>query len=150
ERLLAEVGKGLGREVRAERFGFTVRGGAGVTLEAVSVAEDPALGAKEPFLTARRLELRLRLLPLLRRQLVVDRILIDEPVVNMVRAKSGAMNVDSLGRTARGAGAADAGAASAGGPPAFQLAMLRLRGGTVRYRDASTERTVELNDVAVD
>jgi hypothetical protein len=153
DRLLAEVGKGLGREVRAERFGFTVRGGAGITLQGVSIAEDAALAAKEPFLMARRLELRLRLLPLLHRQLVVDRILIDEPVVNLVRTKSGAMNVDSLGRTAPAPGAeaaAAAGAAAAGGPPAFQLAVLRLRGGTVRYRDTSTERTVELGDVAVD
>ncbi|TMA99133.1 MAG: hypothetical protein E6J57_09960, partial [Deltaproteobacteria bacterium] len=83
DRLLAEVGKGLGRELGAERVGFTIRGGAGVTLAGVSIAEEPGLGAQDPFLTAREIELRLQLLPLLRRRLVVDRVLVEEPVVSL-------------------------------------------------------------------
>ena len=152
DRLLAEVGKGLGRELGAERVGFTIRGGAGVTLAGVSIAEEPGLGAQDPFLTAREIELRLQLLPLLRRRLVVDRVLVEEPVVNLVRTASGALNLDSLGKRAAGprAPAAGAAAAAAAAPPAFQLVSLRLRHGTVRYRDLSTGRTVELADVAVD
>ena len=152
DRLLAEVGKGLGRELAAERIGFTIRGGAGVTLAGVSIAEEPGLGAQDPFLTAREIELRLQLLPLLRRRLVVDRVLVEEPVVNLVRTASGALNLDSLGKRAAGprAPAAGAAAAAAAAPPAFQLVSLRLRHGTVRYRDLSTGRTVELADVAVD
>jgi len=149
DRLLAEVGKGLGRELTAERLGFTIRGGAGVTLAGVSIAEEPALGTREPFLTAREIELRLQLLPLVRRRLVVDRVLIEAPVVNLVRTQAGAVNIDSLGKTAAPPGA-PAAAATAGAPSAFQLASLRLRHGTLRYRDLSAGRTVELADVAVD
>ena len=150
DRLLAEVGKGLGRELGAERVGFTIRGGAGVTLAGVSIAEEPGLGAQDPFLTAREIELRLQLLPLLRRRLVVDRVLVEEPVVSLVRTESGAMNVDSLGKRAAPSGAPAAGGAAAAGAPAFQLASLRLRHGTLRYRDLSTGRTLELAQVAVD
>ena len=96
DRLLAEVGKGLARELGAERVGFTIRGGAGVTLAGVSIAEEPGLGSQDPFLTARRLDLRLRLLPLLGRTLVVDRVVVEQPVVQLVREPSGRMNVDSL------------------------------------------------------
>src|SRR5207247_7730424 len=39
---------------------------------------------------------------------------------------------------------------AAAAAPAFQLASLRLRHGTLRYRDLSTGRTVELAQVAVD
>ena len=150
--LLAQVGKGLGREMRADRLGFTIRGGAGVTLDGVAIADDPALARKEPFLTARQIELRLRILPLLRRRLVVDRVLIEEPIVNVVRTKSGAMNVDSLGKTGAGPAAVptEGPAAAAAVPPDIQLASLRLRHGTVRYRDEGENRTVELSDVAVD
>ena len=148
DRLLATVGKGLGREIGAERVGFTIRGGAGVTLAGVSIAEEPGLGIHDPFLTARAIELRLRLLPLVRRRLVVDRVLVEEPVVNLVRTASGHLNIDSLGKRADGPRpAAAAGAAAA---PAFQLASLRLRHGTLRYRDLSAGRTAELADVAVD
>src|SRR5438128_3684127 len=150
DRLLAEVGKGLARELGAERVGFTIRGGAGVTLAGVSIAEEPGLGSQDPFLTAREIELRLQLLPLLRRRLVVDRVLVEEPVVSLVRTGSGAMNVDSLGKRAAPSGAPAAGGAAAAGAPAFQLASLRLRHGTLRYRDLSTGRTVELAQVAVD
>ena len=150
DRLLAEVGKGLGRDLRAERVGFTIRGGAGVTLAGVSIAEEPGLDTKEPFLTAREIELRLRLLPLVRRRLVVDRVLVEEPVVNLVRTESGAMNVDSLGKRAAPSRPHAAAGAAAAAAPAFQLASLRLRHGTLRYRDLSTGRTVELAQVAVD
>src|SRR3989442_384662 len=134
----------------AERVGFTIRGGAGVTLAGVSIAEERGLGSQDPFLTAREIELRLQLLPLLRRRLVVDRVLVEEPVVSLVRTESGAMNVDSLGKRAAPSGAPAAGGAAAAGAPAFQLASLRLRHGTLRYRDLSTGRTVELAQVAVD
>src|SRR5207247_9874133 len=94
--------------------------------------------------------LRLQLLPLLRRRLVVDRVLVEEPVVSLVRTGSGAMNVDSLGKRAAPSGAPAAGGAAAAGAPAFQLASLRLRHGTLRYRDLSPGRPAELAQVAVD
>ena len=148
--LLAEVSSGLGREVHADRLGFTFRGGVGVALSGARIGDDPAFDPREPFVTARSFEMRLRLPPLLRRRLVVDRILIDEPVVNLVRDAGGHLNVDSLGRRA----SPPKEAAGPGGPgpgrPAFQLASLRLRHGTIRYRERASGRTVELADVAAD
>jgi uncharacterized protein involved in outer membrane biogenesis len=151
DRLLAAAGNALGRDIRAEHLGFTLRGGVGVALSGVAIADDPAVGAREPFLTARTLEMRLRVLPLLRRELVVDRIVIEEPEVNLVRDRSGRLNVDSL-RKGTKEGSGDDAAATGGrqGRQAFQLASLRLRHGTIRYRDAATGRTVALTDVAVD
>jgi hypothetical protein len=157
DRLLAVAGGELGRELRVDGIGFTVRGGAGVVLSGVQIADDPAFGA-EPFLTTERLELRLRLMPLLRRQLVVDRVLIASPVVNLVRDKSGKMNVDTLGKkpgTApatprKRAAAPPAGEPPHAGPPPFQLALLRIDDATLRYHERSTGRTTELTGVGID
>jgi hypothetical protein len=148
DRLLVAAGKALGRDLRAERLGFTLRGGVGVVLTGVAIADDPALGTTEPFLAARALDLRLRILPLFRRELVVDRIVVEEPVVNVVRDTSGRLNVDSLRKKPKDAG--DAGPGAPGARQPFQLVSLRLRDGTVRYRDAASGRAVELTDVAVD
>ena len=148
DRLVAAVSKNLGRTVDAGRVALTVVGGIGVTIADVRIADDPALDAQEPFLAARRFEMRLRVLPLLRRRLVVDRIVIDEPVVNLVREPSGRMNVDSLRKPPKSP--APAGGAPQGGRPAFQLADLRLRHGTIRYRERASGRAVELAEVAVD
>ncbi len=144
DRLLAALGRGLGRELRAD---------------------GPAFG-KEPFLTAERVELRLHLLPLVRRRLVVDRVLINEPVVNLVRDKAGRMNVDTLGKGSGAAvppptkeepadapttaGPAGGGAPASGGPPAFQLVLLRIDDATLRYHERSTGRTTELSDVDIE
>jgi AsmA-like C-terminal region len=164
DRLLAAVGRGLGRDVHVDAIGFTVRGGAGVVLSGVRIADDPAFGS-DPFLTTARIELRLHLGPLFRRRLVVDRVLIDEPVVNLVRDKSGRMNVDTLGKgpappaaaSAKKTPAAPAGPPSddgtgspAAGPPAFQLALLHIHDATLRYLERSTGRTVELRDVDIE
>jgi hypothetical protein len=164
DRLVAAAGRELGRELRVEGIGFTVRGGAGVVLSGVHIADDPAFG-KDPFLTAERIELRMRLLPLVRRRLVVDRVLIAAPVVNLVRDKAGRMNVDTLGKGSRSAPppsrkeppaetAAAGGTAgdmpASGAPPAFQLALLHIDDATVRYHERSTGRTTELTQVEVE
>ena len=148
-RLLRAAGQALGRELRAERLGLSFRGGLGVALEGVTISDDPAFDAAEPFLTARRLGMRLRLVPLLRRRLVVDRVVVDEPVVRLVRDRAGRLNVSTLGRRERESKAVSD-PSRQHGRPAFQLAALRLRHGTLRYTDRATGRGVELGDVAVD
>lgn len=167
DRLLAAVGRGLHRDIRVEDIGFSVRGGAGVVLSGVQISDDPAFGT-DPFLKAERIELRLELLPLVRRRLVVDRVAIVEPVVNLVRDKSGRMNVDTLGK---GPGApstappekapektpGDGGApskegetSSGSGLPAFQIVTLHIEDAKLRYHERSTGRTTELSDVDID
>ena len=147
-RLLRAAAHALGRELRAERVGLMFRGGLGVALEEVTVGDDPAFHATEPFLTAHRLGMRLSLLPLLRSRLVVDRVVVDEPVVRLVRDRAGRLNVSTLG--GRGRKAKSSPDTPRRNGPAFQLGALRLRHGTLRYTDRATGRGVELTDVAVD
>ena len=65
DRLLAGLGHGLGRDIRAGGVGFSLRGGVGVALDHVAIADDPAFGGEVQFLAADRLAMRLSLLPLL-------------------------------------------------------------------------------------
>jgi AsmA-like protein len=149
DRVLAAVGKALGRDVRSGHMGVSVRGGLGVALSDVEITEDPAFGS-EPFLRAERLGMRLRILPLLRRRVVVDGVLVDAPVVNLVRDASGRLNIDSLRKRGTGGGAAENARPAQPERPDFQLVSLRLRNGTFRYQERASDRTVELADVAVD
>jgi uncharacterized protein involved in outer membrane biogenesis len=146
--LLSAAGKKLGRRVEADRFVVGLRGGIGVVLAGVRIADDPAFG-DEPFVRASRLEMRLRLLPLLRGRIVVDRVVVDDPAVRILRDAKGRLNVDSLARRAK---AEETAAAPPKHPrrPRFQLANLRLRNGTITYREQSDARGVDLLDLAVD
>jgi hypothetical protein len=158
QRLLGMASAQLGREITAEDVGIHLGLGVGVALRGVRVAADPALRLPEPLVTADRVEMRVRLLPLLRREVVVDRVVIDGPTANVVRDKAGRMNI---GRFGPRDGRAPAGEARAGGAPpapsdapvarpAFQVAMLRVRHGALRYRDEVTGRTSALLDMDAD
>ncbi len=154
DRLLAAAGRVLGRELTAERVGVVVGRTVGVGLWGVRIADDPAFGSDEPFVVARRIEMRVRLLPLLRGRLIVDRVVVDEPVVRLVRAADGRLNFDSLRQQARankkqqkdGPDAAERPHAGA----AFQVALLAVRAGTVRFQDQETGHTLELRDLVLD
>jgi len=149
DRLLAGLGRGLGREIRAGGVGFSLRGGVGVALDHVAIADDPAFGSDAPFLAADRLAMRLSILPLLWRRVVVEEVVVERPVVNLIRDRAGHLNVDSLGARDRNP-AAPEDEASRSRRAAFQLGALRLRHGTIRYREAASGRTMALEDVNVD
>jgi hypothetical protein len=149
DRLVRLAGRRLGREITAGRTGFSLRGGPGIALHDVRIAEDPAFPA-DPFVSAPRVDMRFGLRELLRRRLVVDRVVLHEPVVNLIRDPTGRLNVQSLGRARRHTPAP---ASPPGVRPrrqAFQLTVLRLRHGAVRYIDRQTGRRLEFSDVAVD
>jgi hypothetical protein len=146
--ILAAVGRALGRDVRADGLGITLWGGPGVALRGVTVAEDPAFGGDAPFVTAGSAALRLRLLPLLLRRVVVDRVTVEAPVVNVVREPDGRLNVDTLGK--HPPAASSPGSGDGQRRPAFQVAALRLRGGTIRYEERKSGRRFALSDVTVD
>jgi uncharacterized protein involved in outer membrane biogenesis len=151
DRLLAAAGRRLGRAIHADHVGWSVRGGVGVALDGVRIADDPAFARDEPFLAARRLEMRLQVLPLVRGRAVVDRVVIEEPVLNVVRDARGRLNVDSLGPPRQaGARASPAPARAASHRRSFQLVSLRLRHGTFRYREQASGRTIAIEDLALD
>ncbi|HZP43076.1 MAG TPA: AsmA-like C-terminal region-containing protein [Candidatus Binatia bacterium] len=149
DRLLAAAGKRLGRRIEADRVGVSLRGGLGVALTGVRIADDPAFGT-EPFVRAARLEMRMRVLPLLRGRVVVDRVVVDQPVVRIVRDAAGRLNVDSFARRPKSPRPASTPRPKPSRGPAFQLANLRLRDGTVQYRERGRERGIDLLDLAID
>jgi hypothetical protein len=147
DRIVAAAGTAIGRKVEADELGLGLRGGFSVALRGVRVADDPAFEPGRPFLSASRLDMRIQLWPLLERMLVVDRIVVHEPVVNLIQDRSGRMNVDSLRRQTVGVPPTDH-AEPRSQRPAFRLARFELRHGTVRYRGGG--RTLDLEDVGVD
>ena len=158
QRLLAAASAQLGREITAEEVGIHLGLGVGVALRGVRVAADPAVRSAAPLVTAERVEMRMQLLPLVRRQVVVDRVLVEAPAVNVVRERDGRMNIGTFGPRAGGLPPARAGGAlaapstpdTAAARPAFQVATLRVRGGAFHYRDEVTGRTSSLLDMAAD
>lgn len=112
--------------------------------EDVRLAAPPEFGPA-PLLTARKVSLRIRPLPLLRRQLSTDRVRVGGLELNLVALADGRTNWDGLPeRLAAGPGLGTP--ASAGGSlslAGFRIQGLDLDDALVRYSDQGSGRTLE-------
>ena len=149
DRLLARASWALGREVMAGGLRVALLGGPSVTVTDVTIAEDPAVGIPTPFVTASRLVMRVDVPALLARRLLVNRVTLDAPVVQLARDPSGRLNVTSLGRNWR---TARAGAAVPVHVPrrGFALGKMALRHGTIHYLPRPGEPAFSLREVTLD
>lgn len=94
--VLQQLEESLGRKIDVHRVKFVIFPRIRVELSQVTI-HDP--NSNQVVLTAKRVDLVLRLLPLLRRQVVGKRLLIEEPTLTLRRNESGHWNVlDSLNK----------------------------------------------------
>src|SRR5262249_52321728 len=94
--LIARAEGALGRKVQVGDVGVTLWGGIGASLKQFTIADDPAF-SDEPFVRAADLQVNLKLLPLLRKQFQISRIILHRPVINIVRNQDGQFNFSSIG-----------------------------------------------------
>jgi len=154
--IVAQVKAATGRDLTiAGGASFTVFPTLGVRAGDVSLSAPPAMGG-DPFLTAKSINVGVRLLPLLRQEIVVDRLLLHEPVfalrVDAQGRKSWDMAAAAPSRPVRlaqaegdgstlrdfssgGLGLAE-GARMQSGPSKLSLGDIRIDDGTIRYSDA--------------
>ncbi len=83
------------RRVDFEGIRLTILSGLGVEIRGLRIADDPAF-SKESFLTLKAARVKVGLVPLLRKEIVVHEIVLDEPRVHLVRDKGGKLNTSTL------------------------------------------------------
>jgi hypothetical protein len=133
----------LGRDVEIERARIRLLPIPAVVLVEVRVggprAEEafaaPA-GEARPMAAVREVELRPRLLPLLRRQVVINSLVLDRPSLSIEVDAAGVNNLPAVQETG------DQGAVEV-----FELRRLRVRDGLITYRDARDGTVVRLAGV---
>ncbi len=120
DRLVAEVKAKTGRDLVIGRTpSISLVPHLAVTLGDVSLSNPPGMAAAAPLVTMQALEAEVRLWPLLSRQVVVDRLILRQPVVNLRVDGQGRRNwqfaeapVPSLTRYAQARSATSAGAST--------------------------------------
>ena len=133
--IAGSAAQALGRPVRFTSLSVTVFPLPAVTLHKLEVAEDPLFGTA-PFLTLDSGRLRLRLRSLLRGRMEFAELVLDKPVITVIRA-NGRLNVASLG-TPREPRAAPRTPRPSTTPPAAAAPLAlptaaRIKDGTVVY-----------------
>jgi hypothetical protein len=128
----AKASTALGRDVQVERFGVRLFPPA-VTLERVVVAGRSA--ADSAFASADRVELRPRLLPLFRRQVVIDEVTLERPVIRIEIAADGTSSLPSFESDTTSGASGDA---------ELNIRRLRVNHGSIVYRDAASGASASL------
>jgi hypothetical protein len=140
--LRATLERAIGRPVVVSHFAFSLWGGPRLQALYVTVEEDPEFGA-EFLLRADRLEVRPEWRALLRGRLVLSRIWLERPSLNLVRGPSGRWNYEDW--------AVARPPASGGSGPVFSLAArlteLAIRDGRINFKRGPEKLPFALLDV---
>lgn len=135
--LIGQVEQALGRKITVDKIEVTLTP-VGARLVNFAMADDPAFSAAA-FLRAKDLQVDLRLLPLLIGQFRLKRLVLESPVITIVRDARGQYNFASNARNQkRDRDSADSSKNASDRKQDSQLflvASLNVSDGTLRYRD---------------
>ncbi len=135
----------LGREVTVEDVRVSLRGGLGVQLTGVGIGNPVGFPAGH-LMTAKSVDLKLRLRPLFSRQLHADRLVINAPTISLVKFDATRNNytfakADSV--------PSPDGDAPAKGAATLNLERLECDGGMVSFRDEEAGTAFELTGLGL-
>ena len=87
----------LHRNVEVENVQLTLFPKLGFQLQDVVIADDPAFGSK-PFLRMPSVQVAVQWRPLLQRRIQVERVLVEDPVLQVIRSTKGDLNTATIGK----------------------------------------------------
>jgi AsmA protein len=139
--LLARAQESLGRNVAVGEIGVTLWGGIGVRLKEFSIADDPSF-ANDSFIRAADLQVNMKLMPLLRKELQVSKVILHRPVINVIRDPQGRFNFSTIGggrekqeKEAKKEKEKKERSEERAAPPLL-VSLVDIDGGEIRYVDA--------------
>ena len=146
EQARAQLERGVGRKVAFASLEPSFLRGIGVRARDFCLYEEDGT---TPCLKAEEIMLRVRLLPLLWRNLSVSTVTVDQPRASLVRARDGTWNVESiLGKEKpAAAGKPAAGPPKKGRKTQVTISTLRIRSGVVTVLDESNGRGAVVRDL---
>jgi uncharacterized protein involved in outer membrane biogenesis len=133
--LLQHLEQSLNRKISARQVRVTFIPALGVHLNDFVMADDPAF-SQGVFLTANHLQVNFRFWPLLLQQLRIKRVILHDPVINIVRNHNGVYNFSSLGLTNTNQGSVRQNASGRHfSPPEIPVSSIEVSNGQMRYLD---------------
>jgi AsmA family/AsmA-like C-terminal region len=132
--IATSAAQALGRPVKFSAVTLRVLPLPAVALHDLEVADDPRFGSV-PFLRLQTGHVRLKLLPLLTGRVELGDILLKNPVISLIQAADGRLNISTLGTATEPRGPARPGRPSSGSAAAGAAAVTRVlvEGGLVTY-----------------
>jgi AsmA protein len=148
---LSQAEQALGRKVSVGDVGVTLWGGVGLTLNKFTLSDDPSFSSGH-FVSAEDLQVNVKLLPLLRKDFQVKRLILHKPVIQVIRNKEGRFNFSTLGREKAEQPKPSEKIAKDREPavvaaPVLLIAVVDVSGGDVRYVDRKAGTDFRANQI---
>ncbi len=121
--LVKRAEQALGRKVSVGKVEVSLWNGIGVRLNDFSLSNDASFSAGD-FIRAKDLQVNLKIIPLLSKEIQVKRLILNSPVIGIRRNKNGTFNFASLGGTSKEK--APAGKTKVREPPKEKISSLPL------------------------
>ncbi len=106
-----------------------------VRVDNVTVADAPEFGSQHPFVTSNALSVRVGLFALLKGQVQVDSLIIEQPSIELIKSKEGKWNASTIGEPSPSGGENDG---KANNGTAISIAELRIDDGKIAVTDQAT------------
>jgi uncharacterized protein involved in outer membrane biogenesis len=150
--LMQQAEKAVGRQIQVENIEINIWNGIGIRFENFKLADDPAFSS-EWFVRAKDLQANVKLLPLLRRDVQVKKLILNEPAINLIRNRHGVYNFSTIGpieenKKAQSEVSRDKAAQQRA---AFLVSLVEISRGVLRYRDlgVGTDLPIQQLDLRV-
>ena len=143
------IEEALNRKIQLKDIRLTIWPRIGARVAGFTVLDDPSFGS-EPFASLTSLDVAVKLIPLLRKKIEVEGITLRDPMITVIKNKSGVTNVSTIGRKEPAAPTTPVPESpqQPSGSPLQALALLAvdrvsIDGGKLTYRDLTTTPATE-------
>jgi len=153
DRYLPVLEQALHRPVDVADVRLTIFPTLGVRLRDMTIADDPAF-SPNPFVTIPSAEVVIQWKPLFSRRIQVEHVVIQNPIVRVIRTQDGVLNTATIGKDSslQPSGKEASGTKGSLKPllGVFAVERFSLTGGTLQYEDRSQEqsRSYQLDNLA--
>jgi uncharacterized protein involved in outer membrane biogenesis len=153
--LLTQAQQALGRKVSVGEIGLTLWGGVGVRLKNFILSDDPAFSSTD-FVRAEDLQVNVKLLPLLQKEFRVKRLILNRPVIEIIRNKEGTFNFSTIAKQPKEEKKAptkeERKPEEKKAPPALMVSLIDISEGDIHYLDrkAGTDLRARQIDLEVE
>jgi uncharacterized protein involved in outer membrane biogenesis len=149
--LLDQAEQALGRKISVREVEATLFTGFGVRLTNFAMTDDPDYSSGD-FLRAKDVQINLKFWPLLKKEVLVKRAILHDPVIHIIRNTRGSFNFSNIGSKDKEKKQPGQKEMKEAEPkektqPAFLVSLVDISGGDIRYTDRKEGTDVRVRQI---
>jgi AsmA protein len=146
--LQSEISRALGRDVQVGNLKLSLLSGA-VAVDNITISDNPSF-SNMPFITAKSLKVGVEMKPLIFSKAIhITSIVLEEPVINLIRSASGKWNFSDLGNASSSTGESGTKASGGASQPDISIKELKVNNGRIVVNQNGTKKPAVYDQVNI-